>query len=353
VHGHVIVGTSGDSADVPHFLQAVDPASGKIIWRWRSLPEPGDAAAKTWPNPEAMRFGGGPLWVTGTYDPDLNLIYWGTGNPHPTLAGVGREGDNLFTCSIVALNPDTGKLVWYFQPSPHDTHDWDAVETPVLVDGSFHGVPTKMLMQASRNGYFFVLDRQTGKSLLTEKFVDVDWASGIDKQGRPIPNKAKEPQRDGALVRANMDGATNWMAPSFDPETQLFYVNAQDAFSIWYLGLTEEGKAEGHQGGTISNFWSSSALKAIDYQTGKIRWRHDLGEGRCFSGILTTAGKLLFSGDTSGNLIALDPATGETLWHVNAGGVMNSSPMTYSIDDRQYLLTGVDGVLYAWTLPSK
>ena len=347
----VIVGTSGDSADVPHFLLSLDPADGKINWRWDAVPKQGEAGSDTWPDGDSMSHGGGSIWGAPTYDPELNLIYLGTGNPHPTLAGGVRNGDDLFTCSIVAIHANTGKLEWYFQPSPHDTHDWDAIETPVLIDGNFRGVRRKMLLQASRNGYFFVLDREMGKDLLTAPFVKTDWASHIDASGRPIPAPEKEPQLDGVLVQANMDGATNWMAPSFDPQTRLFYVNAQTAASLWYLLLNEDHKPEGHQGGTLSDFWSSSQLKALDYETGKTMWQRDLGNGHSFSGVLTTAGHLLFSADTSGNLFALDPADGNLLWHAYAGGNLNSSPMTYQVNGRQYIITAVDSVVYAWTLP--
>ena len=242
VRGQVIVGTSGDSADVPHFLLSLDPATGKVNWRWNAVPRPGEPGAESWPDADSMSHGGGSLWGAPTYDPELDLIYLGTGNPHPILAGGVRRGDDLFTCAIVAIHAGTGKLAWYFQPSPHDTHDWDAIETTVLVDGDFHGARRKMLLQASRNGYYFVLDRETGKSLLTAPFAATDWASHIDHQGQPVPSPAKEPQQDGVLVHANMDGATNWMAPSFDPQTRLFYVNTQDAWSLWYLVLNEDTK---------------------------------------------------------------------------------------------------------------
>ena len=202
VKGLVVLGTSGDSANVPHFVEALDWETGKIVWKTFTMPKPGTPEARTWPNEQAMRHGGGPAWFTGTYDPELNLIYWGTGNPHPVLAGAGRAGANLYTCSILALNADTGKIAWYFQASPHDTHDWDAVETPVLFDATFNGKPRKLLAQASRNGYFFVLDRVTGKNLLTVPFSAANWAKGVDANGSPIPNPAKEPQLDGTLITA-------------------------------------------------------------------------------------------------------------------------------------------------------
>jgi acido-empty-quinoprotein group A len=349
IRNHVIVGVSGDVTDIPGYLESIDPETGKMEWRWYTQPKKGEPGSETWPkNSDAIEHGGGMTWMTGTYDPELNLLYWGTGNPNPVLAGEGRPGDNLYTCAIVALDPDTGKLKWYFQPSPHDVHDWDAVETPVLLDATFGGVQRKLLAQASRNGYFFVLDRATGKSLLTSPFVESNWASGVDSLGRPKARLDKYPEPDGTLVEPGSDGATNWMAPSFSPDTGMFYVIARRIFSIFYKTAT--GKAEGW-GGRDRNLWADSVLQAIDYQTGKIRWSHELGESEDTAGILTTAGGLLFTADNSDNLLALDPATGKTLWHVNAGGRLVSSPMTYEIDGKQYLLTAVQDLVMVWKIP--
>ena len=240
---------------------------------------------------------GGTTWMAGTYDPTLNLIYWGTGNPTPVLDGNARPGDDRNTCSIVALNPDTGKLVWAFQPSPHDTHDWDAVEIPVLVDGTFHGQPRKMLLQASRNGYFFVLDRTNGKSLLTVPFGPVNWTMGVDKQGRPIPNPAKEPAPDGRLIAPDEGGLTNYRSPSFDPKTGLFIVSAHPSYSIYF-----NKPADGAYGwaGADYGLWGKGVLEAIDYKTGKIRWTHELGPGGSGAGVLTTDSGLTFTGDAPG-----------------------------------------------------
>ena len=349
VRDHVIVGVSGDVTDIRGFLESLDPETGTIQWRWYTEPDPGQPGSETWPkDPDALLHGGGMTWMTGTYDPDLNLLYWGTGNPNPVLAGDARPGDNLYTCSIVALNPDTGKLAWYFQPSPHDVHDWDAVETPVLFDAEFNGKPRKLLAQASRNGFYFLLDRTNGQHLVTAPFIDQTWAKGVDSRGRPIAKPESAPSPDGALVEPGSDGASNWMAPSFDPQTGLFYVTARRIFSIFYLTTT--GKAEGWAGRDI-NLWANSTLRALDYRTGKVVWNHELGNGESISGILTTAGHLLFSADNSGNLLALDPATGKTLWHLNAGGKLDASPMTYQLDGRQYLLFAVQDILYAFALP--
>ena len=297
-----------------------------------------------------MTHGGGMTWMPGTYDPELNTIYWGTGNPNPVHAGQGRKGTNLWTCSIVALNPDNGKMKWYYQVSPHDTHDWDAVQTPVLINGEFEGKPRKLLAQASRNGYFFLLDRVTGEHLLTAPFIKANWTKGLDAKGVPIPNPAKEPKTDGTLVSPASGGATNWPTPSFDPQTGLFYVNTSYSYSIYYLTDTDE-KAQGY-GGRDSGVWSQVALKAIDYKTGQIRWTHQYsGTSGSVASILTTDGNLLFTGDPKRNLIAYDPASGKILWHVGMLSALSNGPMTYELDGRQYLVVGAGDMLYAFALP--
>lgn len=349
IKDHVLVGVSGDVTDVPGFLDARDPETGKLQWRWYTEPKAGEPGSETWPKgTDAISHGGGMTWMTGTYDPELNQTYWGIGNPNPVLNGDGRKGDNLYTCSIVALDPDTGKLKWYFQPSPHDTHDWDAVQTPVLFDDTDRGVRRKLLGQGSRNGYFFVLDRSTGEHILTKPFIETNWSTGIDSHGQPRPDIKKEPKPDGVLVSPGSDGATNWMSPSYNPDYGLFFLSARRLWSMFYM--TVDGKAEGWAG-RDRNLWAESVLEAIDTHTGDIRWRHELGEGEDTAGILTTAGKLLFTADNSENLIALDPATGKTLWHVSVGGRMVASPMTYELDGRQYVLTAVQNVILAWALP--
>jgi len=351
IRDHVIAGVSGDVTDVRGFLKSIDPETGETQWTWYTDPDPGQPGSETWPkDSDAILHGGGMTWMTGTYDPDLNLLYWGTGNPNPVLAGEGRPGDNLYTCSIVALNPDTGKLAWHFQPSPHDVHDWDAVETPVLFDAEFKGKKRKLLAQASRNGFYFLLDRTNGQYLAAAPFIDQTWATGVDAHGRPMAKPEATPTPDGALVEPGSDGATNWMAPSFDPQTNLFYVNARRIFSIYYQTVT--GKAEGW-GGRDRNLWANSTIRALDYRTGKVVWNHETGEDENGAGILTTAGHLLFSADTSGNLLALDAASGKTLWHLNAGGRVVASPMSYQLDGRQYVLFAVQDVLYAFALPER
>jgi alcohol dehydrogenase (cytochrome c) len=336
---HVIVGVSGDFDNLQGYLRSVDPETGKEQWQWNSTPALGTPNATT----------GGMTWMTGSYDPDLNLLYWGTGNPTPVLNGKTRPGDDLYTCSIVALNPDTGKLVWGFSVSPHDTHDWDAVETLVLVDADFHGQPKKMLMQTSRNGYFFVLDRTNGKSLLTSTFGPVNWSLGVDKDGHPIPNPEKEPAPDGRIIAPDEGGMTNYRSPSFDPKTGLFVVDAHPSWSIYFAK-----PADGTYGwaGADYGVWSKGVLEGVDYQTGKIRWSHELGDGGSGAGVLTTDSGLTFTGDASGNIIAVDTADGKTEWHSGTGSGLQTSPMTYELDGRQYIVAGSGSVMFAWALPT-
>jgi alcohol dehydrogenase (cytochrome c) len=338
VGNHVLVGVSGDFDNLSGFIRSIDPETGATQWQFDTSPPVGTPNQTT----------GGMTWMTGTYDPDLNLVYWGTGNPTPVLNGSTRPGDDLYTCSIIAISPDTGKLAWAFQPSPHDTHDWDAVETPVLVDGDFHGEPRKMLMQTSRNGYFFVLDRTNGKNLLTAPFGPVNWALGVDAQGRPIPNPAKEPAPDGRLIAPDEGGMTNYRSPSFDTKNGLFIVDAHPSWSIYFAK-----PADGLYGwaGADYDVWGKGVLEAIDYQTGKLRWSHELGPGGSGAGVLTTDSGLTFSGDAAGNFLALDSRDGKTLWHAGSGAYIQSSPITYELDGRQYVLMGSGTVMFAWTLP--
>ncbi len=339
VRDHVIVGVSGDFDNLTGYLRSVDPDTGKTQWQWNATPPAGTPNATT----------GGMTWMTGTYDPELNLIYWGTGNPTPVLNGSTRPGNDLYTCSIVAVNPDTGKLAWGFQMSPHDTHDWDAVEIPVLVDGEFNGHPRKMVMQASRNGYFAVIDRTNGKGLLTVPFGPVNWSLGVDKQGNPIPNPEKEPAPDGRLVAPDEGGVTNFRSPSFDPKTGLFIVDAHPSYSLYFAK-----PADGNYGwaGADYSLWGKGVLEAIDYKTGKIRWTHEAGQNGDGAGVLTTDSGVTFTGDGNGNVLALDTATGKTLWHAGSGARIESSPTTYDLDGRQYVLVGSGSVLFAWALPA-
>jgi alcohol dehydrogenase (cytochrome c) len=348
VNNHVIAGVSGDDLDIPGYVEAHDPDTGEMQWRWYVVPQKkGDPGSETWPNEEAAKHGGGMTWQPPTYDPDLNLIFVTTGNPQPVIAHSNRAGDNLFTASIVALNPDTGKMAWYFQSSPHDTHDWDSTQTPVLFDGEINGQPRKLLAQAARNGHFFVLDRTTGKALVSSEYVKTNWSSGYDKNGQPIPNPAKHPQYDGALVTPDQGGATNWPPPSFSPQTGLFYVSAAQAYSVYYLYDPYENPQG--WGGTDRGGWSESMIQAVDYKTGKVKWSHKW-EANIRSGILTTAGNLLFTGGPSADFVALNATTGDAIWHARLGSSVSNGPSTYELDGTQYLLVGAGDTLWAFAM---
>ena len=341
VRDHLIVGVSGDFDNLPGILKSFDPATGKLQWTFYSTPPPETA------NSVSGGATGGQMWMTGTYDPDLNLVYVGTGNPTPVLNGPVRPGDNRWTCSIIAINPDTGALVWGFQASPHDTHDWDAAEVPVLVDADFGGARRKLLLQASRNGYYFVLDRTNGKNLLTTTFAAANWAKGVDAEGRPIPLEDKEPARDGRLVAPDESGGTNYRSPSFDPANGLLVVSASDAYGIYFF-KAEHGKYG--WAGADYTVHQRGVLRALDYRTGTPRWQHDLSGGAGAAGVLTTAAGLTFTGDSANSAMALRTSDGSTLWHSGIGRVGNS-PITYELDGRQYVMFGGGSALYAFALP--
>ncbi len=358
VKNHILVGVGGDAMDVRGYLEARDPETGDLQWKWWSEPEkPGDPGSETWPSKAAMDHGGGMTWMPGTYDPELNLIYWGTGNANPVFAGQSRKGANLYTASIVALEADTGKLRWYFQASPHDTHDWDNVETPVLFDATINGQARKLLAQGARAGWFFVLDRTNGKNLISKPFAGTgNWAKGVDAKGQPIPDPAKEPKVDGSMIDMPAMGATNWPPPSYDPQTELFYLNATLGYGMAYLYDTSDNP-EGYGGGGGGGFDLKSALLALDVHTGNIKWKHEHaqrggfggGGGGLSGGILTTAGGLLFTGD-SGHLAAFDPATGKVLWHQQLTSPVSNGPSTWVLDGKQYIIVGAGDTLYAVTL---
>jgi acido-empty-quinoprotein group A len=349
VGNHILVGIGGDHMDNPGFIQSRDPETGALQWKWWTTPRKGEPGMETWPDEYSSAHGTGQAWIPGTYDPELNLYIVGTGNPNPVMAEKSRKGDDLYTCSIVALNPDTGKMVWYFQASPHDVHDWDAVETPILFDGTIDGQPRKLVAQASRNGYFFVLDRVTGKRLVGGPFIDtVNWSKGYDAKGQPIGNPAKFPTVDGVLVSPSSNGATNWQAPSFSPQTGLFYVGTSRSYSMYYLTDTDD-HPEGWGGLDSAAGSEGNALLAIDYRTGKTAWRHDWPSGGGVVNNLSTAGKLLFTSNGQ-NLIAFEAATGKILWHATLMAAPGAGPITYMLDGKQYLLVAAGDSLYSFTV---
>jgi acido-empty-quinoprotein group A len=352
VKNHVIVGVGGDAMDMPGFLESFDPVTGDLQWTWWSTPRKGDPALKTWPNEATSEHGGGMTWMPGTYDPELNLLYWPTGNTNPVFAGQGRPGANLWTEAIVALDADTGKLKWYYQVSPHDTHDFDNTTAPILFDRVLDGQPRKLVAQAARNGFFATLDRVTGEHLVVKPYVPLDWSSGLSRGGEPIPIPDKDPTVGGSI---NIVNASNWPAPAYSPKTGLVYVNSVEGKAIYYL--TDDSKEPSGYGGTGEPIGHSQrVLQAIDPLTGNAVWTHtypNLNNAPTTVGpsILTTASNLLISGDDQKNAIVFSADKGQILWHHELDSNESGGVITYLLDGKQYIVFGAGDSLYAWSLP--
>jgi alcohol dehydrogenase (cytochrome c) len=354
VKDKVIVGISGGEFPIRGFIDAYDIATGKRAWRFYTIPGPGDAGRDTWSG-ESWKVGGAGAWVTGSYDPELNLLYWPTGNPAPSNFGGQREGDNRYSNSMLALDADSGKLKWFFQFSPHDLFDYDSTQTPVLVDANWKGKPRKLLLQADRNAFFYVLDRVTGEFLLAKAFAGQNWAKGIDADGRPIPDPAVIPTAEGTKVCPGWSGGVNWNPPSYSPQTKLFYVNAREE-SCNIFGAKEETPVTGRYfygstTGPPSGQKDWGAIRALDPLTGDKRWEFKLYSAG-WSGILSTAGGLVFAGDNEGNFFALDAATGKNLWRFQMGSPVFAAPMSYMLDGRQYVVIPAGSALFAFALPN-
>lgn len=342
VNDLVIVGVSGGDEGIRGLIDAYRASTGERVWRFWTVPARGEPGSESWIG-RALEHGCAATWLTGTYDAEARLLYWTTGNPCPDFNGEERMGDNLYSNSVVALDPETGTLVWHFQFTPHDLHDWDATETPMLVDASFRGRPRKLLLHGNRNGFFYVLDRLTGEFLLAEPFVqNLTWASGIDEDGRPLLLPGQEPTPEGTRTCPAVSGATNWPSPAFNPATGLFYLMAAESCGIYSSNSQWWIEGQSFYGGTTRRSpvdTSTKYLRAIDLETGSIAWEiPGLAGGVTASGILSTAGGLLLFGDSAGGaFVAADATTGELLWHFGTGLDWKASPMTYAIDGEQYI----------------
>lgn len=335
----IIVGVA--SSGKTCFVAALYANSGKEAWRVWAVPHEGEAGSETWGH-FPLREGGGPTWTTGSYDPELNLLYWPTGNPWPDFYGGDRPGDNLYTDSVLALDADTGQMKWYFQFVPHDTHDWDANETPVLIDAEFQGQKRKLLIQANRNGFYYVLDRVTGEFLMGKPFIkDLNWAKGLDAKGRPLTLPNTDPSPAGTRVCPSVHGATNWWAPSLNPDLGLFYVVALEQCEVYYSSTQKPIPNSGFRGtghNIITGQPGQFYLRAIEATSGKICWEFPMpGPTTMWAGTVATAGGLVFSADDDGDLVALDAKSGKPLWHFYTGSNLHASPMTFSVDGRQYI----------------
>jgi alcohol dehydrogenase (cytochrome c) len=379
VKDKVVVGVGGGELGIRGFIAAYEAASGKEVWRFNTIPGPGEPGHETWeacpPNPrtycdpDAWKHGGGSVWMTGSYDPDLNLTFWGVGNAGPDWNPDQRPGDNLYTNSVVALDADTGRLKWHFQFTPHDGYDYDAVQVPVLADLDLYGRTVKAMMWANRNGYFYVLDRTTGKFQVGKPFVKVNWASRLDEIGRPV----QTPQPDGMPTYPGNQGGTNWYPPAFSPRTGLIYFSAWEDYATIFGKVPaqyQEGRNFGGgnnrslgpvpgapavpvlRRGPINN-WTEAvahgAIVAIDPKTGDRKWKFDMTDVSD-SGLLTTASDVLFTGGREGYFQALDARTGTLLWKASLGGQIVTAPITYQVDGKQYVATIAGQALVAFGL---
>jgi alcohol dehydrogenase (cytochrome c) len=334
----VIIGIAGAEYGIRGFLDAYDAKTGKRAWRFWTVPGPGEPGNETWSG-DSWKHGGAPTWITGSYDSEANLVYWGTGNPGPVYRGDVRKGDNLYSDCLIALDADTGKLRWHFQFTPHDVNDIDANEIPVLIDAEFHGKPRKLVLFGNRNGFYYILDRITGEFLLAKQFATQTWAKGIDEHGRPIPNAATTPSPEGATVYPDDDGTANWFSPSYSAQTGLFYQNTREKGATYYL--TEAPYVPGRQflgasRRSLSDIEPWGALRALDALSGELKWEFRLPTPP-WSGILSTAGGLVFSGDMEGNFFALDAADGKLLWRLQTGGAIWAAPISYKSEGKQYI----------------
>jgi alcohol dehydrogenase (cytochrome c) len=352
----VISGTAGGDEGVRGFVAAFDQATGKQVWRFWTVPKPGEPGSETW-TAKALDHPSGATWMTGSYDPQLDLVYWPVGNPGPDFYGDDREGDNLYTDSIVALEVKTGKLKWYYQFTPHDVHDWDAEEPPVLVDANWQGQPRKLLIQANRNGFFYVLDRATGQLLLAKQFLKkLNWADGIGKDGRPILKPLPEAAGGGVYVCPGFQGGTNWFSTSYNPATGLYYFQALERCNLFNKKSMEWEAGKGYMGGTARPAPGETfekSLRAVNIQTGETAWDVPQISGTltASAGVLSTASALVFFGENSGAFMALDAKTGAALWQFPTNQVWKASPMTYQFDNRQYVAIAVGQSIMAFGLP--
>ena len=349
----VMVGTAGGEYGIRGFIDAFDVQTGERRWRFYTVPGPGEFGNDTWAG-DSWKTGGASIWITPSYDPELNLVYWGVGNPGPDWNGDVRLGDNLFSDSVVALDADTGKRKWHFQFTPHDVHDWDATQVMVLLDKEYRGEMRKLLVTANRNGFIYLLDRVTGEFLKATQFVKQTWAIGISEEGRPIRRPGMEPSAEGIEVFPTVAGGTNWMSPAYSPDTGLLYVSCREGSSMYYKGETEYRPGTRYWGSmfvnepTMHNWYG--AVRAFDPVTAERIWEHRLFRP-AWAGLLSTAGGVIFAGSSDGFFKALDAKSGDELWRVNLGAAVLASPMTYESEGRQMVTVAAGGGVFVFALP--
>jgi alcohol dehydrogenase (cytochrome c) len=337
VKGKVVVGSAGGDSGMRGFIMALSADTGEELWKTYTVPAKGEKGSETWG--DLIDWGGGAAWLSGTYDSDLNTLYWTTGNPWPDYNGAVRTGDNLYTCSLLALDLETGKMKWYFQFTPHDTHDWDAQSWPMLVDTEIRGQKRKAVLHANRNGFFYALDRVSGEFLRATQLIDkITWAKGVDDKGRPILLPNSDPTPQGNWVCPSVKGATNWMGQSYNPSTGLLYVLTLEQCGMYHRSSQKPEPMKNFSGGGATEEGGQVILRALDPKTGRRAWEYPMtGLGRMWTGTVSTAGGVIFSGDDDGHFLALDAKSGKNLWHFNLGETLTASPISYSVDGKQYV----------------
>jgi len=351
VKDKILVGVAGAEYGVRGFLDAYDAKIGKRSWRFWTTPAAGEPGNETWSG-DSWKYGGATTWVTGSYDPELNLVYWGTGNPGPDYEGKVRLGDNLYSDCVIALDADTGNLRWYFQFTPHDVNDIDANQIPVLLDAEFGGQPRKLMLFANRNAFYYVLDRTNGEFLAARPFARQNWAKSIDARGRPVPNPETTPNAKGALVYPDDDGSANWFSPSYSPRTKLFYQNVREKGGIYFSAETRFQPGRMYLGATkkpVPNEEPYGALRALNALTGEQAWEFPV-HSPPWCGLLSTAGDLVFSGTMEGDFFALDAVNGKLLWRVQTGGEIWANPISYSYEGKQFIAIAAGSSLIAFAL---
>jgi alcohol dehydrogenase (cytochrome c) len=351
VKDKVIVGMAGGEFGVRGFIDAYYAKTGKLAWRFWTVPGEGEPGQQTWAG-DSWKTGSATTWVTGSYDPALNVVYWGTGNPGPDWNGDRRAGDNLYTDCLLALDADTGKLKWHFQFTPHDVHDWDSVEIPVLVDRTFRGTPRKLVLFANRNGFYYVLDRQTGQFLAGKALSRQSWAKGLDDAGKPVLAPGAEPSEEGTKVYPNVPGATNWWSPSYNPKTDQFFVSVREEGGIYYKGEAEYKAGAFFNGGGSRGIpgeepWG--AIRALAPDSGEVKWEFRL-HSPPQAGVLSTASGLVFGGTNEGEVFALDAATGKSLWKFQTGAMIQSNPISYLSGGKQHVAVAGGNAIFDFSI---
>jgi alcohol dehydrogenase (cytochrome c) len=351
VKDKVLIGIAGAEFGTRGFVDAYDARSGARLWRFWTVPATGEPGNETWSG-DSWRRGGGSTWITGTFDPELNLVYWGTGNPGPDMYGDDRAGDNLYTCSLLALDADTGKLRWHYQFTPHDIHDWDSTSDPVLVDFTTGGRRVKAVVMANRNGFMYALERTTGKLLYGKPYTKVTWADGIGADGRPRLVAGRDPTEDGNHACPGLGGGHNWQATTYNPRTGLYYFTSTEGCHLYYKTRQPYVEGQWYQGSTVAPVPAEArtgSIVAVDPATGNVRWKFELVTPPS-SGLLSTAGGLVFGGDAEGYVFALDARTGKVLWHFQTGAAVGSPPISYALDGKQYIAVAAGSSIFTFRL---